>query len=149
VIGSGRDRAVSVTVDYVLVLGITTILITGLLVAVTGVVDDRRAQTAESALDVIGERIAANLMSADRLAQTDPASTVVEEQLPEQISERGYSVRVEGSSPPQQLVLTVDGDENSVVVQFATETPVADSVVRGGNLRIVLTPGPELEVRGA
>ncbi|MFB6167458.1 MAG: hypothetical protein ABEJ43_01270 [Haloferacaceae archaeon] len=143
---TARDRGVSTTVSYVLTLAITAILISGLLVAVTGVVDDRRDQTGRNALNVIGERIAANLMAADRLAETDPEATVVTVRLPERISERGYSVTIDGGA--EEIVLTLGGSQTTVTVSFAAE-PVVDATVRGGDLRIVLTPADELEVRSA
>lgn len=143
----GRDRGVSTTLGYVLTLGITAILISGLLVAVTGVVDDRRTQTEQNALDVIGERVAANLMAADRLAGTDPAATAVTVRLPDRIAERGYSVRVDGTA--EQIVLTIDNSQTTVTVSYTTTTNVVDTTARGGDLRIVLTPTGELEVRSA
>lgn len=142
-----RDRGVSATLSYVLTLAITAILISGLLVAVTGVVDDRREQTGQDAMNVVGERIATNLMAADRLAETDPAATVVTVRLPERVSERGYSVRVDGGT--EEIVLTLGGAQTTVTVPFTTDTPVVDATVRGGDLRIVLTPADELEVRSA
>ncbi len=144
---AGRDRGVSTTLSYVLTLGITSILISGLLIGVTGIVDDRQSQTARNALDVVGERVAANMMAADRLAQTGPATTVVTVRLPDQISNRGYSVEVNGSS--QLIVVTLDGEETSATVRFANDTNVADTEVLGGDLRVVLTPANELEVRPA
>jgi len=144
---AGRDRGLSTTLDYVLTLGITAILISGLLIGVTGVVEDRRTQTERNALNVIGERIAANLMAADRLVATDPTATVVVAELPERISERGYGVEINGSA--EEIILSVDSTETTVTVSFATETDVVDSTVRGGDLRIVMTSAGELEVRSA
>lgn len=142
-----RDRGVSTALGYVLTLGITALLISGLLIGVTGVVDDRRTQTDRATMEIVGQRIAANLMSADRLAETDPEQLVVAVDLPNRLSQSGYTVEVNGSA--EQLTLRVDGGRASATVSFVTTTTVRDGTVRGGNLRIVLTPADELEVQRA
>jgi hypothetical protein len=143
-----RDRAVSTAVGYVLTLGITTVLVSGLLLAAGGAVDDRREETTRNTLEVVGQRLAANLMSADRLAATDGARTVsVTVDLPERIAGSEYSVRVNGSS--STLVLDADRTDATRRVSFVASTPVASTTVRGGRLRIVLSPASELEVRSA
>jgi len=142
------DRGVSTAVNYVLTLGITTILVSGLLIAAGGAVDDRRESTTRTALDVAGQRLAANLMSADRLAGTAGTRTVsLTVDLPARIAGSGYTVRVNGSS--STLVLEADTVAATRRVSFVASTPVASTTVRGGELRIVLTPTDELEVRAA
>lgn len=143
-----RDRGVSTAVNYVLTLGITTILVSGLLIAAGGAVDDRRESTARTTLEVVGQRLAANLMSADRLAGTPDTRTVsLGVDLPARVAGSGYTVRVNGSS--STLVLTAETIDATRRVSFVTSTPVASTTIRGGQLRIVLTPTDELEVRMA
>lgn len=143
-----RDRAVSTAVGYVLTLGITTVLVSGLLLAAGGVVEDRREATTRNTLEVVGQRLAASLMSADRLATTDGTRTVaVTVDLPERIAGSGYSVRVDGSS--STLVLDADRTDATRRVSFVASTPVASTKVSGGRLRIVLSPAGQLEVRSA
>jgi len=142
------DRAVSTAVGYVLTLGITTILISGLLIAAGGVVEDRRDATSRDSLDVVGQRIAANLMAADRLAETDGATAVeVVVDVPDRIAGSGYTVRVNAST--STLVLDPDSIDTIRRVTFVTSTPVTATAVQGGSLRIVLTPSGELEVQSA
>lgn len=142
------DRGVSTAVGYVLTLGITTILVSGLLIAAGGAVEDRRDATSRSALDVVGQRLAANLMSADRLADTDGARDVsVTVDLPRRIAGSEYEIRVNGST--STLVLESNGADATRRVSFVASTAVDSTVVRGGELEIVLAPGPELEVQRA
>ena len=141
------DRGVSTVVGYVITLGITTVLISGLLIAAGGAVDDRQDATSRDALDVIGQRIASNLMAADRLAETDPGTTVVDVRLPSRIAGSGYRVTVNGSA--SELVLESNRADATVHVPFVTGTDVTDTEVVGGDLRIVLTAADELEVRRA
>lgn len=141
------DRGVSTTVGYVIALGITTVLISGLLVATGGVVDGQQERTTRNALDVLGQRIASNLQAADRLAESDAATVAVEIRLPTRIAGSGYTVTVNGSG--SEVVLESDRVDATARVQFVATTPVADADLRGGNLRVVLTPAGELEVRSA
>ncbi|WP_338741750.1 DUF7266 family protein [Haloplanus salilacus] len=142
---SRSDRAVSTALGYVLTLGIATILISGLLIAAGTAVEDRRDVTTRSSLDVAGERLASNLMSADRLAETSGARAVsVAVDLPSRIAGNGYLVTVDPAN--STLVLVSDGPDVTVHVRFTTTTPVAAATVRGGDLRVVLSAG-RLEVR--
>lgn len=146
--GSARrrsDRSVSTALGYVLTLGITTILISGLLIAAGGAVEDRREATTRTSLEVAGERLASALMSADRLAGTSGSRTVsVAADLPERIAGTGYEVSVTPGS--STLVLAADGPEVTVRVRYTATTPVDAVTVRGGDVRIVQSGG-SLEVR--
>jgi hypothetical protein len=142
------DRAVSTAVGYVLTLGIATVLVSGLLIATGGVVEDRREATARDGLEVVGQRLAANLMSADRLAETRNAETVeLEVTLPRRLAGSGYAIRVDGGG--SALILESEGAAVRQRVPFVASTPVVTTELRGGPVRIVLTPADELEVRAA
>lgn len=144
---SDTDRAVSTALGYVLTLGITSILISGLLIAAGGVVDDRRDATVRNSLEVAGERLVTNLMAADRLANASATTAVtVDVDLPERVAGTGYVVSVAPGS--STVVLEADGPDVTVSVSYATSTPVAAASVRGGDLRITLNAGT-LEVASA
>jgi len=143
--GTGSDRAVSTAVGYVLTLGITTLLVTGLLIAAGGAVDDQRAATTRDTLDVVGQRLAANLMTADRLTETEGVREVaVATPLPDRVAGSGYEIRIDDANA--SLVLESDRDGVTRRVSYVSSTPVERTTVRGGDLRIVLAGG-ELEVR--
>lgn len=143
-----HDRGVSTAINYVLTLGITTILVSGLLLAAGGAVDDRRESTARTTLEVVGQRLAANLMSADRLAGTSGVRTVsLNVDLPARVAGSGYTIRVNGST--STLVLESETVDATRRVSFVASTTVASTTVRGGQLRIDLTAANELEVRAA
>jgi FlaG/FlaF family flagellin (archaellin) len=148
--GSGtrrRDRAVSTVVGYVLAIAITTLLISGLLITTGGVVDSRQESTARDSLRVFGQRIAANLMTADRLAETGPETAAVRVSLPDRVATSGYSITVDSAG--DELVLESHRADVTVRVPYATKTPVVDSSLTGGDVRVVLTAADELEVRSA
>ena len=141
----GRDdRGVSTALGYVLNLTVATLVVTGLLVASGGIVEDQREQTIRSELRVVGQQFAADLAAADELAATaESGDTVrIERQLPQEVAGRTYSIDVVEPGPGQPcpgeacLVLSAAGSDPTVEVALALETPVAASSATGGRVRI-------------
>ncbi len=130
------DRAVSTTVTYVLTVAITTVLMSGLIMAAGGVLDDRTESATRNELAVVGERLANELVTADRLVVAGTESTVrLRTTHPTRVVGSSYTVliRTGSDSPcdgPQCLVLSA-GDV-TVTVPFTTDTPAARSSVTGG-----------------
>ncbi|MFC7155115.1 hypothetical protein ACFQPA_06550 [Halomarina halobia] len=141
------DRATSVQIGYTLSLAITAVLISGVLITAGGVVDSRQEQTVRSELTVVGERIAADLMTADRLATAGGSEVRVDVSLPARVAGASYRVTVDTSASPPRLVLTSDDPSVTVTVAFDSTTAVDAGTIAGGDLRIVLTPSDTLEVR--
>lgn len=146
-------RGVSVTVNYALNLLVATLLIAGVLTATGGMVDDRRQSAARTELSVLGERIAAELMAADRLAvvaddgpATEPTVEVAVS-LPERVAGSHYEVSI--TTSPAEIVLRSEHPDETVTVSFHHVTPVAETTVHGGDLEIVLTDDGDLEVSEA
>jgi hypothetical protein len=156
--GQFRDdsRSVSVTVNYALNLVVATMLIGGVLTATGGMVQDRRESAVRTELSVVGERLATDLMAADRLSEvgtagpaTDPTVSL-SVTLPGRVGGTRYDVQVNATDSNSRLVLQSDDPEVTVVVGFHNDTAVENATVRGGDLRIALntdsTPD-RLEVR--
>ncbi|PSQ16571.1 hypothetical protein BRD00_10455 [Halobacteriales archaeon QS_8_69_26] len=96
----GDERGVSVAVTHVLAIGITTLLITALLVGASGVLSQQREDAARQQLDTIGNRLAGQIAKADTMVDDDgPAenATFVVDQ-PATVSGGSYSVRVKDGS---------------------------------------------------
>lgn len=139
------NRAVSTAVNYVLGLSIATILMTGLLLAGTGFVDDQRERTVRTELRVVSEQLADGVMTTDRLASTSGARTVVvTRDLPREVASRPYTIEVHGSDP-RHVELSTSGPSVSVRVDLALltdggaapQTPLVSSTVTGGEVTIV------------
>ncbi|WP_435063956.1 DUF7266 family protein [Halobaculum sp. EA56] len=143
--GGRRDRATSTTLSYVLTLGITAVLISGLLVAAGGTVERQREDTTREALQVIGQQLSARLMAADRLVAAGATEVSVDVAFPGTVAGTTYSVTVR-SGPPPTVEVTATDVRVSVVVGAATRTPVANASLAGGDVEIVYT-GSRLEVR--
>ena len=135
---TGGDRAVSPVFSYVLTLGITTILIVGLLVAATGYVDDQRRQTTENQLQVIGQQLSADISAADRLARTNGAEDVaIRRDLPDRIVGSSYTITVKNDSngPTEYyLELSTARPDVTVTIGIASMTDLATNGVGGGEV---------------
>lgn len=140
------DRGVSATVNYALNLAVTTLLIAGLLTATGGMVEDQRREAARTELNVVGQRLASDLQTADRLVRAGGETVAVESPLPERVAGVSYTVTV-GSN---ELVLETTRPEVTVRVSFATATAMEETTVSGGAVTIVRVDGgtgDRLEVR--
>lgn len=133
---AGVDRGVSTVVGYVLNLGIATILVTGLLISGGSLVDDQRERTARSELDVIGNRIAADLETADRLLRTGNGSVAVRSDLPRTVVGSTYQVEVVASDGSVSLELETSRPAVTRTVPLRNVTPVQQVTVSGGDLTI-------------
>ncbi|MFC6793890.1 hypothetical protein ACFQFH_05450 [Halobaculum halobium] len=128
-----------------LTLGITALLISGLLVAAGGAVEQQREDTTREALEVVGQQLSSRLMAADRLVGAGGSEVAVRGSYPETVAGTTYSVAVRSGSPTT-IELTATGTRVSVTVAAATRTPVADATVSGGDVTVVYAGG-QLEVR--
>lgn len=138
------DRGLSVAVNYVLSLAIATMLLSGLLFTVGDVVGDRRDATIRSELDVVGERVAAGLLTADRLAEMGASTVTIDVELPPRVAGTDYRVQLNATGGRLELE-TVDEDL-LVTTPIRNRTALRTSVADGGDLEVTLTAGGALEV---
>jgi PKD repeat protein len=124
------ERGVSVTVNYVLALAITTVLVSGLVVSTSGLVEDRREQALETQLRAIGNQLAADLTRAEALSRRGGTVAL---RAPRPGLAGGESYQVELAPCPggggSCLNLTAAGSGVSVAVPVHNETPVSFDVV--------------------
>ncbi len=159
-----EERAVSVTVSYTLTLVIATLLIGGLLASTGGLIETQSELAVQEELDVIGNTLASNLESADRLVDVGAydanTSETFEESdievgldvtLPDRVAGTTYTidVTVDSANDTSAVVLRSHSPEVEVTVPFVT-TYVSEEqeTLRGGDVVIVAVDG-ELEVRNA
>ena len=141
------DRGLSVAVNYVLSLAIATMLLSGLLYSVGDVVGDRRDAAVRGELEVVGERVAAGLHTADRLTQSGGSTVTVGVELPPRVAGTDYRVRLNASG--ERLELETVDEAILVTTPLRNGTALRPSVADGGDLEITLTAGGELEVTTA
>jgi hypothetical protein len=143
------ERAVNTTVGYVLTLGISSLLIVGLLVTAGGFVEDQRQTTVRQELSVVGQQVASDLSGADRLVRVGGSEVTVRSSIPDEVTGIRYRVEVD-PDPSGPTTLRLSTTEPSVVVEVAVRTgmDVAPAAFDGGDL-VVTWSGSELEVRRA
>jgi hypothetical protein len=130
---AGRDRGVSPVVAYVLTLGISSLLIAGLVIAAGGYVETQREATSRSELRVLGQQVSADIAAADRLTRTEGATEIsISRSLPERVVGSQYSLSVRTGSNGPYLELTTVRPDVTVEVGVATETDVRETTISGG-----------------
>lgn len=147
-----RDRAVSTALSYTITLGIVGILVVGLLTAGGGFVGSQSNSVVDSELQVIGERLAADIASADRLARLgDGAHTVnVTASLPRAVSGSNYRIDITTGGGNATIELTSSAVNRVVSVNIANKTAIEPASVNGGNAKIVYEDSTDrLEVHDA
>ena len=132
------ERSVSTTLAYVLMFAVATVLVGGLLIAGGNFVQDQRSQVIRTELGVVGQQIAADVASADRLvAASDGTPTVtVGRQRPTRVAGSGYRVQLVATSDPY-LILTSTRPEVSITVSLSNRTALRNSTAWGGDIRVV------------
>lgn len=145
--GGGRlqcdERAVSITVGYVMTLAIGAILLSGVAIGVGGVIESQTERTVERDLSVLGQTAVANVESADRLAHasevdrstaTDATSATVsvDVRLPTAVAGIPYEITVDNDA----VTLRTGRPETTLVVEHAARLNVTPAIVRGGPVQI-------------
>lgn len=139
----GRDRAVSFTVSYVLSLAVAVLLVSGVVIGTGNLVRDQRKSAIKSEATVVGDEVAASLMTADRLARTGDAtdlSTTVD--LPDRLADTPYTVTLDADGSPAVVVET-DAPSVRVRVPLTTEISLASNTVTGGDVTVVYRPSSD------
>jgi hypothetical protein len=145
-VGRGTDRGVSTAVSYVLNLGVAVILFSALLVGAGGLVEDQREDVVRGELRVVGQRLASDLLDADRLARTTDGDVRIRSELPRGVAGLDYRIAVAVSGDDATLVLTTSDPSVRVAVSLANETAVEAGTVGAGPV-LVETDDGTLEVR--
>jgi PKD repeat protein len=132
-VGSIRtdDRGASVTVNYVLALGITTVLISGLVVSTGGLVEDRREAATETELRAVGNQLATDLTRAATLGRRG-GDTILRTARPELAGGSSYTVELTTCSGPPGgtcLELSAADPSVSITVPVHNTTPITLSAV--------------------
>jgi len=121
------ERAVTPALTYVFAIGITTVLVSGLLIASSGLVDERRQTTVREELEIVGERLAASVSTLD--AASDSGGTTSRRiEIPATILDTEYYVAITGcptgtdtclelrtADPSLDVTVTVPVDNRSTI----------------------------------
>ncbi|WP_232701541.1 DUF7266 family protein [Halobacterium wangiae] len=131
------SRGVSTALGYVLNLGVAAILVTTLMLSAGTLVDDQRRAAVETELEVVGERVAADLSATDRLARaSDGGSVRYVVDVPERVAGTTYDVRV-NESGNDHVVLVSERPSVRVSVPYDSETHVPAATYSDGRFAFV------------
>lgn len=142
------DRGVSTTLGYTLNLAVATILVTGLLVAAGGYVEDQQERAIRSELEVVGARVAGDIAAVDRLARTgSDASVTIRVSTPVRTAGAPYTISIDGSA--ERITLSTTDPSVTVSVPFRSVRPVQDATVSGGTFIIRYTDAGQVVIEDA
>lgn len=146
-------RSVSITLNYVLVLAITAVLVTGLIIAGGTFVEDQREQVIEGELRIIGNHLAGNMEQVDRYVRASESGTPPEAYINQTFGTDAtgstYDVELVERSGTAQVVLNSTSPDVSVRVNATVQTDVdEDSFADGGEISVAYDQGDdELVIR--
>lgn len=137
------NRGSTVMVNYLLVLSIVTILGVGLFLSTGDLVESQQERAIRSDLGVIGNRLATELGSVDRLARSSGAAETQTVRrrldLPAYVGGSTYSIAVGNRTTTGAYPVTLASSSPTVrvTVLVDTGTPIAGRAVAGGPVVIV------------
>lgn len=89
------DEAVSITTGYILNIAIATLVLSTLVIGMRGTFDNIEETTAQAQAENVGERVAAEITQADRLARVDASvSGTLTFELRDSVADSSYSVEI-------------------------------------------------------
>jgi hypothetical protein len=152
-----RDRGVSITVSHVMTVGITTILIAGLLLGAGNMLEDQRRSTGNQELRAIGDRIATELVTAADRGQRTNASVTIHSRQPSHSVGGGYQVHLNDISASDECFsragydacLVLEANAENIEVEVPLSLPDGISVVNGtaqGGRVVVVYDNADAEV---
>ncbi|WP_324662762.1 DUF7266 family protein [Haloarcula sediminis] len=134
----GDTRAVSPAVTQALTIGISTILITGLLLGGSSYVDNKREQTVRQGLQDVGSGVASDLVRLDQFDTADVSSNVsFTSNYPDRLAGEGYRVHVVEDGELTMIHINSTSSDRQTQVRFANDQPVCESTVRGGQITVL------------
>jgi hypothetical protein len=139
---SKRHRGVSITLNYVLVLSLSAILVSGLIIAGGNFVEQQRNSVAEGELNVVGTHIAGSVEQVDRYVEagTNTETAHVNQTFQPDVSGASYRVRLiepDTGTEPAQIRLDAQGADAQVTINVSARTPVIGSQADGGTIAVV------------
>ena len=115
------DRGTSITITHVLTIGITTLLIAVLLTSSGTLLETETERSARSSLETIGERLAGEIESVDRMAADDATVTA---NHPRTVANSRYSIELLDKDKCRDAELLDDSTENDCLHLTASNADV-------------------------
>ena len=142
--GRGRpksNRAVTVTLNYILVLAITAVLVSGLLVAGGTFIENQRERVIEDEMSVIGSHIAGDIEQVDRMVRASnstPDRAEINQSFQRTLTGTTYNIQLE--SNPDRVVLESNSPGVTVSRNVTVQTSIEESSAFGGDTSVQYNP---------
>jgi len=141
-----RDRGVTTPLSHALTVGMTAVLLFGLIIGAGSLVDSQNQRAAERELSTIGNRLANEITTADSLAARGGTITMTSTQ-PDRVGGSGYSVTLHTGTECDRdrfvsetcLRLTASSPDVTVYVPVNNDTTVTLASLDNGRFRIAAT----------
>lgn len=134
---SGDTRAVSPAVTQALTIGITTLLVTGLLLSGGAFLESEQENIARQGLIDIGAGISSDIV---RLDQFEPASgsqsIAFTSTYPDRVAGEGYRVHLTPGTSESTIYINSTTSDLSTQVRFRNTTAVCERRVTGGTIAV-------------
>jgi hypothetical protein len=134
----GDTRAVSPAVTQALTIGISTILITGLLLGGSSFVDTKRENTVRQGLQDIGAGVASDLVRLDQFETSTAAGSIsFTSRYPDRIGGENYLIRLLPGPDRTSIYINSTSSDLGTVIRFENETNVCGGRTAGGEIAVV------------
>lgn len=132
------SRGASIAVNHALTLGITTVLISGLILGAGSQLGEQQDRVIREGLRDVGESTVNELYRIDRLAQGNVNNDVVSEvPYPNRVGGETYELRLEETATGARLIAhTADGTKR-VPIEFQVQSEICEREVNGGPVGII------------
>lgn len=147
----GDTRAVSPAVTQALTIGISTILITGLLLGGSSYVDNKREQTVRQGLQDVGSGVASDLVRLDQFDPPGgPQDVSFTSDYPDRVGGEKYRIALVQRPDLTTIYVNSTASDLGTQVRFENVHGVCDSRVAGGAIAVAYNTSRDcLEVRTA
>jgi hypothetical protein len=132
------NRGVASSLNYILGLGIATVLVVGLLIAGGNLIADQREQVVRNELSVLGQQTVNDISTADRFV-SESGNVTISRDLPKTVAGEHYRITIVQDAVVTNkytLYLNSSRTDVSVTVDFISETPVTEASVDGGTILV-------------
>lgn len=132
-------RGVSIALNHALSVGITALLISGLMIGAGQMIEDQQERVTRSGLHNVGNQLVTELSRVDRIA-TSGARDDVRSRVPfsAQIAGNGYTIDLQSDAGGgATLYANSTGVDVTVPIEIDTESAVCERQVNGGPVAVV------------
>jgi hypothetical protein len=135
------NRGVTTPLNYVLIMGNVSILVSTLILGVGGAVADQQERGVRAQLEVVGHQFANDLTTVSRLARHGDGSARLVSELPPKAVGASYTITlVDSGGDRYRLELRSTDPDVVAVVEFTSLATVQPETVRGGSVVVTYDP---------